>query len=273
MDALDDNDIIRLLDSSPALPESDSRLIKISEDTVVKLCHSLSGATSEALAMDLVRAQTTIPVPRIQRVIPHTHDEGHALIVMDFVKNARQLHMCWPSLSSLEKEQVVLTIKDYVQQLRRIQHPHSHIPGPVGPSPAPCNGLMFGYDPRGPFPTPRALADHFNLQLGIAQAHAARGYGRPPHCEPLDESDFTPLVFTHNDLNMRNILLDNGGQVWIVDWGFSGYFPPWFEHLSMRWAAKKDHEDSLWQEAIKRMAEPNYEMEGWLARLGYEDFP
>jgi hypothetical protein len=220
--------------------------------------------------MHLVRAQTTIPVPRVQRVIRHLHDEGDGLIVMDLVKNAKQLHICWPSLSFWAKLKVVLVMRGYLQQLRRIQDAHSAIPGPLGPCPLPCSGLQFGYDKRGPFSTPLALAEHFNKELRFAEDRASRGYAPSPGCRPLDESLFAPLVFTHNDLNMRNILLDNDGQLWIVDWGFSGFFPAWFEYLGMRFAAQKDHECSSWLNAIKFMAQPAFEMERWMARIGYD---
>lgn len=35
------------------------------------------------------------------------------------------------------------------------------------------------------------------------------------------------------DLNMRNIIVDKRGDVWIVDWGMAGAFPPWFEYTNM----------------------------------------
>ena len=121
---MDDNDIVRLVDSSPG---SDSSLIQIS-DTIVKLGRTFSSSTSEALAMEIVHTQTTIPVPRVHRVIRHLHDEGDGFIVMDLVKNARQLHTCWSSLSFPEKLEVIFTMRDYLQQLRRIKDAHSAVP-------------------------------------------------------------------------------------------------------------------------------------------------
>ena len=114
------------------------------------------------------------------------------------------------------------------------------------------------------------LANHFNMELRFAEDRASRGYAPAPGCQPLDESLFTPLVFTHNDLNMRNILLDDDKRLWIVDWGFSGFFPTWFEYLGMRFAAQKDHECSSWLDAIKFMAEPHPEIESWMVKIGYD---
>jgi hypothetical protein len=81
-DAWGDDEIIRLTESSIYLSESDS-LVQISDDTVVKLGHTLS-ACSEALAADLVRIHTSTVVPGIRRVINHKE------IVMDMIRGARQ---------------------------------------------------------------------------------------------------------------------------------------------------------------------------------------
>ena len=43
-----------------------------------------------------------------------------------------------------------------------------------------------------------------------------------------------PLVLTHQDLNFRNVILGEDGRHWIVDWGWAGYNPPWFEYVAMR---------------------------------------
>jgi beta-xylosidase len=69
---------------------------------------------------------------------------------------------------------------------------------------------------------------------------------------------------------MRNILLDDEGRLWLVDWGWSGFFPTGFEYLAMRFAAQKDRELKGWQTSIKFMAEPSFEMERWLVGVGYD---
>ncbi|THH17241.1 hypothetical protein EW146_g3538 [Bondarzewia mesenterica] len=266
----DSDEVIRLVESSPILHGSDDSLVQISDDTVVKFGHTFSSTSSEALAMNLVRAQTSIPVPRVRQVVRHMHPEGEGLIVMDLIRNGRQLHACWPSLSLWAKFKVVLTMRYYLRQLRQVQDEHSATPGPIGPEPSLCNGLQFGYDSQGPFPTTTALAEHFHKVLRFAQARGSQGYAASPGCDPLDESIFSPLVFTHNDLNMRNILLDDDGRLWIVDWGFSGFFPTWFEYLGMLFAAQKDRERRGWQMMVKFMTEPAFEVERWMAKIGYD---
>lgn len=268
-DTWTDEEIIRAVESAPYLESSNDSLVQISEDTVVKLGRDWDSTTSESLAMELVRKQTRIAIPRKRRVVRHHHPEGNGLIVMDLVPNSQQLRVTWPSLSFFGKLKVVLTMRLYLRQLRRIQYSSSRTPGPPGPRPLPCNSLQFGYDAKGPFPTISALETHFRKEHSFAEERASRGYAPSPNCEPLDTSVFASLVFTHNDLNMWNLLLDDQHVLWVVDWGFSGFYPPWFEYLGMRYASHKDQDSESWKKWIGHMAEPAFKVEEWMKRIGY----
>ncbi|KAK0219100.1 hypothetical protein IW262DRAFT_1317975 [Armillaria fumosa] len=260
----------KLLHQAP-IRGSDDKLVQISEDTVVKLGCDWDSTASEALAMDLVRKQTRIAVPHMRRAIHHFHPEGDGLIVMDLVPDSQQLRVAWPSLSLWGKLIVILTMRLYLRQLRRVQYASSnHIPGPLGLTPLPCNSLQFGFDGEGPFPTISALETYFRKEHANAEYSASRGWAPSPNCKPLDHSAFISLVFTHNDLNMRNLLLDKDGVLWVVDWGWAGFYPPWFEFLGMRYASQKDKNPESWQECIKYMAEPPVEVEEWMKRIGYD---
>ncbi len=43
-----------------------------------------------------------------------------------------------------------------------------------------------------------------------------------------------PLVLTHNDLNAGNVMVDEDQQLWLIDWSESGFFPEFWERLSMQ---------------------------------------
>ncbi|KXN92401.1 hypothetical protein AN958_07019 [Leucoagaricus sp. SymC.cos] len=207
----------------------------------------------------------------MRRTIRHIHSERNGLIVMDLVPNSQQLRVAWSSLSVWKRLKVVLTMRLYLQQLRRIQYSSSNSrPGPLGPKPLPCNGLQFGFDEKGPFPTISALETYFRKEHSAAEYRASRGWAPSPNCKPLEASVFNTLVFTHNDLNMCNVLLDNRGVLWVDDWGASGFYPCWFEYLGMRYAAQKDGDPESWQNCIEYMAEPAFEIEEWMKRIGYD---
>jgi len=213
--------------------------------------------------MDLVHARTFIPVPHVRRIIRRPfRKKGYDLIVMDLIPNAKPLDTCWDSLSFLAKLKVVLMVRFYLRQLRCIQAAPLAPPGPLYPQPAKCCCLQFGCDERGPFPTAMALARHFHQMLITAKSNSL--IASASRCQPLDASIFTPLVFTHNFLNMRHILLDDNGLLWIVGWNWAGFYPTWFEYLGMRLAARENLEPSSWKMAINFVVEPSFRMERWM---------
>lgn len=58
------------------------------------------------------------------------------------------------------------------------------------------------------------------------------------------------MVLTHNDLSMRNIIVGRGGKLWLVDWGWAGFYPPYFEHIAMMSTAENDNAPQDWWEYI-----------------------
>ena len=113
----------------------------------------------------------------------------------------------------------------------------------------------------GPFTTAKALARHFHQLLISAEDYYLSGIAPAPTCQPLDESIFTPLVLTHNYLNMRHILLDNDGLLWILGWNWAGFYPTWFEYTGMRLAAREDLKPSSW---INFVVQPAFGMKRWM---------
>lgn len=203
-------------------------VVRISQSTVVKICHTKEWRISEARAMKIAREQTNIPIPYMRRIIYEAKSLGEILIVTDLVPNAKLLLTVWPKLSLWKKLKIILTILLYLRQLRRVQDPTSaNTPGrllqrdvDVGMT---CQGPQFGDDAWGPFPTRSALEAWFKGQHKWAFMRNPR---YPPTSGPLDASDFATLVFTHNELNLRNFLLDDNGVLWMINFGSAGMYPP-----------------------------------------------
>ncbi|KAG5651209.1 hypothetical protein H0H81_009476 [Sphagnurus paluster] len=82
--------------------------------------------------------------------------------------------------------------------------------------------MLFG-DRTYSLPTRDALVAFFN-----EWCHVPRD--APPRRRFTTDA---PLVLTHNDLYPRNIILGDGGRVWMIDFGESEFYPPWFEYFSM----------------------------------------
>lgn len=77
------------------------------------------------------------------------------------------------------------------------------------------------------------------LRIGIEkQLKATIGPNKPTaeamyHEIQTTFPDSAPFILTHADLNMGNIIIDDGKIIAIIDWELAGYYPWWVE----RWAS------------------------------------
>ncbi|KAF8649308.1 hypothetical protein AX16_005887 [Volvariella volvacea WC 439] len=192
----------------------------VSPDTIMKM-----GSELEAFSTEFVSSRTSIPLPICERVIKNDDDVEY--LVMEYIPG-RTLSSCWEELGWWTKFRVLVTLRDYVGQLRALKHT---VPGPIGRDGRPqiCYGPLFGEE-AGPFEDRTALAAFYNHKLDVMKEYKPRLVARLT--EPFDNSG--PLVYTHLDLHMRNMMLGDDGQLWLIDWDFAGFYPIWFEYAGMK---------------------------------------
>jgi hypothetical protein len=172
---------------------------------------------NEFYALQRVCRETSIPAPKPLDVIP----EGENSYLLITRVPGVPLWLCQENFSESERDEIVIQLKDYISQLRAL-------PKNVNPDMAICNTLggpiqdhrIRGADPIGPFPDEAAFRQHLRFSDDPGQ----RGH---------------KIVFTHADLNPRNILVDrvplpdgnSGGRVsGIVDWEGAGYYPEYWDY-------------------------------------------
>ncbi len=227
---------------------------------------------SEVLIYDLVYKHTTIPVPRVHRILSERGPLAYGGFFMDHIPG-RPLEEVWPSLSIFGKLRVIFTLRHYISQLRAIKHSRAAIPGPVadGEDARVCDcPMVFGQviPKRGPFATYAALSDFCNNRNAQALAELGDSNQR---VQPFDDS--MPLVLSHCDLNLRNIIVGDDGKLWMIDWGFSGFYPRWFEFLAMRDIYRYPDEEEQevvgtgWKWAIPFICGPYFKQERWWRRM------
>ena len=214
----------------------------------------------EVLAINLVLEQTTIPVPRIYRVEVDPRTTCMGYLVMDYIHGERLDH-AWPSLSIWSKLHIAWILRSYVRQLRKIKHPCSSVPGPLGLTPQRCPGLVISsIVDSGPFADAAAFNDYINNQFRCKNGESVPDQYREPE----------PLVFTHNDINMRNVILGRDGLVWLIDWDFSGFYPRFFEFAAMKMLADFfgcPAAPISWRRCIPFIADPYFKRYRWI--FGY----
>lgn len=279
VDHLTEEEIRALPHERPTLSEElgvelgDNNILRLTDDTVDKIVFD-GPESSEATALDMVFRHTTIPVPRVRRVIGTGRD---TFIIMDYIKG-RQLKHVWPTMSFFQKLRVGFILRRYIRQLRAIRHPRSVVPGPVAPGfeARVCHSHIFGArrPERGPFASYAELAAFWNERNRMSMEIETTCWNVPPeeaearHREPFDDSQ--PLVLTHGDLNMRNILVGDDGRLWLIDWGTSGFYPVWFEYTIMAYQADALdpflEDDAFWWRLIPFICGPYYHQRWWHGR-------
>ncbi|KAJ3811126.1 kinase-like domain-containing protein [Lentinula aff. lateritia] len=270
VDDLSDEEILELRTKAPRL-NSDHGLLKLTPSTVAKasqdMDEDMSDAT-EANALNLVFAETIIPVPRVHRVVKRKWDY---LIVQDYIKGPT-LANAWSTYSIWQKIGVAFTLRRYVRQLRRLKASPSTPPGPIGADgPRICESPIFGQvqSHRGPFASYAELTAFFNQRAKMAYDAIELPEDHPSRKQRFDNSE--ALVFTHQDINPRNIIVGEDGRLWIIDWAWSGYYPPWFEYVAMSRQLENEEvigsDHKYWDLLIPFVCGPYFEQDKWLSKM------
>ncbi|KIM44983.1 hypothetical protein M413DRAFT_51094, partial [Hebeloma cylindrosporum] len=246
IDDISDEQVFKLIKASnfdfPSTAIGTHNVSRVTEHTVIKSAQDMMDDVeypSEALVLQLVAQQTSIPVPQVRRLV---QGGSSILIAIEFIPG-QQLSSIWPTLSWFGRLRVAFTMHSYVRQLRKIRHPRSSVPGPMGgPDEGGriCPSPVFGpiVDRRGPFASYADLTHFFNERLARLLKSQRK---QPPSLETFTTfDDSQPLVLTHQDLNPRNFIVGDDGRLWLVDWAWAGFFPPWFEFVAMRRQAENE---------------------------------
>ena len=188
------------------------------DGAVVKKIYDPEAALSEALNMVMIRSVTSIPVPELRRVVV---DGSTTYLVMECIEGD-SLKVCWPRLSLWSRLSVAWTLRGYVAQLRRLRR---SVPGTL--QGGRCSGPLFTEDGADPFQSYDDMIAWFNHKLDVSQ----RMKKAPTNAPRFDSC--SPLVFTHQDLCPRNVMLAHDGTVYLIDWEHAGFYPEWFEYATM----------------------------------------
>ncbi|PPQ99469.1 hypothetical protein CVT26_014286 [Gymnopilus dilepis] len=222
----------------------------------------------EANALKLVFEKTTIPVPRVCRVV---QNRDFYFTVMDHIEG-RMLAEIWPTYPIYRKILVAFVLRNYVQQLRRLVAPSTAPPGPITTK-GPWNCVLTSilgdvHRPCGSF------SSYFDLVSFFNQAHEnALKWPTVLNDSPLLKERFETLgppnmVLTHMDINPRNILVGEDGRLWLIDWAWSGYYPTFFEFTSMCLQAENeksnDFDDPVWNALIPFVCGPDFKSDRWI---------
>lgn len=132
-------------------------------------------------------------------------------------------------------------------------------PGPFGSPNEKCQGPWFTNSGAGPFKTLQEVQDWFNhkVDVGIQVRELPATTSR---------FRFQDLVFTHQDIADRNLVLDAGGKAWLVDWGCAGVYPVGFEQVALR---EQSAIKPVAEMVLSKLSDRHDEMARQKARIAY----
>jgi len=117
----------------------------------------------------LALEKTHLPVPQIYSARTW---RGHHAITMEYIPHCKTLQECWRTLSSEERQKIVLQVSEYIQQLRSISPPpglSSRVSDTRG---GPCRDIRVSCSKRfGPFDDVAGFHRCESLCLPLSQYH------------------------------------------------------------------------------------------------------
>jgi serine/threonine protein kinase len=229
----------------------DGVVIPISKHCIVK--HGPMVDLTEAATMKFVAEHTSIPVPKVYCSFNH---KKCAYIVMERIQE-QVLPLVWGKMPAESRANVVKQLKHMFEELRAQKTP-------VGTEVESCVGgsLRDARLPRsrprfGPFKTIQEF--HLWLRDGLKSSEVANPiFDKQDWKEIKDMADhqdgiWPSPVFTHGDLNPYNILIRGENVVGIIDWEFSGWYPPYWEYTSGSYGRFLDTD---WQGTLEKFIDP-----------------
>ncbi|OAL49339.1 kinase-like protein [Pyrenochaeta sp. DS3sAY3a] len=192
-------------------------VVRVGRDRVVKGPCQLA----ELEALRFIARSTSIPVPRIRRTYTY---HGKLFIELQYIKGI-DLESAWIQnlLSVDQKKAIVDELAGFTRQLRELEPPQKGIVASADLNS--CVDYRIGTRPVGPFSSHEEF--HTFLRGNIPLEDCGKVYGQQVlQCH----SNYYRTCFTHSDLTQRNIIVDNGRIVAIIDWAFSGWYPEYWEY-------------------------------------------
>ncbi|CAG7965469.1 unnamed protein product [Penicillium nalgiovense] len=208
------------------------KVVRVKERFAVKIGYSIPPL--EAENMKFVAANSKVPVPKVHAnfIDPETQKR---YVVMDFVPGT-DLQKLLPSLTPTEKTTISQRIRQAVNELRTIPSPGyfgnlNCTPYTDGVLSTPDNNPVIS----GPFKDQKQMNQGILERLGQMQSpHYIRLLKEMVNCTLKNHR----IVFTHGDLQPKNIIVerrgvcDNGDadfKVTLIDWNLSGWYPEFWD--------------------------------------------
>lgn len=258
------------IDGSEVLPSNPggARIVGIQQRFVMKF--GVDVQPIEAHNMLYVAKSTTVPVPKVYAIYQRREKQSVVTyIVMQYVQGTTLLNL-WGSLDQARKTSIAETLRAYFDQLRQLKHPgfFGNIDG--GP---PLDDIFSATqgatEIKGSFATEDELIDWiiriYSLETGERTAYKTRYY---QHILPTVLRGGDTPIFTHNDFQRKNIIVQDDGVPVIIDWEFASWYPIYWEYSTAMFANGSWNDD--WHEYLRIVLDEYPNQSLWLSSMRLE---
>ncbi|KAG9253141.1 kinase-like domain-containing protein [Emericellopsis atlantica] len=226
------------------------RVVRFGNCYIIKYGSNVS--LTEGKNMLFVRETQSVQVPEVFALYSTEDTEGQNTnyIVMENIPG-HHLDTIWAQLDSSEKSNIASQLRVYFNALRNLPTPGYF--GCIGRRP--FEESMFWTAPEddvedglisGPFDSEaefnNALVQKYLYNSGLDPKAA---YYR--RVLPLVLRDHNP-VFTHGDLQRKNIIIKESGMAVLIDWETAGWYPEYWEYALAMFACGAWQDD--WHEIV-----------------------
>jgi serine/threonine protein kinase len=191
------------------------RVVKLSDGIVAKFGHGVTASEAETQKFAHQNANPSIVhVPQVYRFFQRNHPPWHCpkgYLFMEYVPG-----QLLRELDLIENNDIIPRVAKIVAHLGQIQD--SQVPGPIGQGQP--QGYLWGDDgARTTFSSVADMDAWLNKRLSLRNMS-------------IDLASH-PLVLCHMDLCRRNMILEKNNMICLLDWGFAGLYPRFFETASL----------------------------------------
>jgi aminoglycoside phosphotransferase (APT) family kinase protein len=207
-------------------------LARIASSAIVKWGRNIQ--LSEARNMLYVARHTSINLPRVIDAwevedAPEDWYPSRGYILMEYIKGIT-LDDCWDELCEPCRHGIQVQLVNYITQLQKLDF---ELPGPIDGEASELH--IFTGNGACQFKSSADMEKWYNDGILICHDH-----DQALHIPPgAFSGKFEKLVMCHLDFNPRNMIIDDDGKLWLLDWGLSGAYPPWFEKANLAWGTDK----------------------------------